>query len=107
MAKARRITEKITVVSTATDYVSSTLDISSFNCLCVQVSGSAGSGTLTIEISNDGVSWGSLGTATITSGKAIYNSGSTLVGSQLIRCKINMSSGTGDFQTTFSMKDLG
>lgn len=108
MAKSISKKQNIIVATTGADYISDIMDLSAYNCLTVQVVGpGTGAGTLTVEHSNDGTNFFSLGTATITGGLAMYATGSTLIGSQVFRVKVNVSAGTGTYTMSLSAKDLG
>lgn len=107
MSKVMINKQTLTVALTATNYQTTSIDCSAYNSCAIQVNGvGAGAGTLTVEISNDGTNWFSLGTATITAGLALFNSGATLIGSQLIRGKVNVSAGTGSYDIITSLKEV-
>jgi hypothetical protein len=107
MAKALMNKQTLTVAATATNYMTSAIDTSAYNSCAVQVNGvGAGAGTLTVQISNDGTNWFTLGTATIASGTIIYNSGATLIGAQLLRAMVNVSGGTGSYDILTSLKEV-
>lgn len=107
MSKVLSNKQTLTVAATGTNYTTSAIDCSAYNSCAVQVNGvGAGAGTLTVEMSNDGNNWFTLGTATIASGLIMYNSGATLIGSQLLRARVNVSAGTGSYDILTTLKEV-
>lgn len=105
MAKSRYIKEENLSLVVAT-YDGQTIDVSAHNGAFIQVSGdAAGTGTLKVQQSNDGISWVDHGTAAIASGKAVYNAANLYA--QLIRSQIVLSAGPGVYNIYTMAKDQG